>query len=147
MPKALTEYDKNVGKKVRNYRIIHDISQDALAKYIGLTKQAISRIENGKRRISIEELEKTALFFDEPIQLFLKDGYIYTYPTDTAFGTLSVSMAKFLDDYSQGLQTDEGKDNLTHKSTKRFINAVMEINRTVRDHQKLKEKREGNNLR
>jgi len=141
MPKALTEYDKNVGKKVRNYRITHDISQEALGKYLGLPKQAISRIENGKRRISLEELEKTALFFDKPIQMFLKDEYRYIYPADTPYGAFPVYMAEFLDDYVKGLQVDAGKDNLTHKFTKKFINAVMETNRTVRSHQKSKEKR------
>ena len=48
MPQILTEYDKKVGKKVRDYRITHDISQEKLGKYLRLPKQAISRMENGK---------------------------------------------------------------------------------------------------
>lgn len=146
MPQALTEFDKKFGKKVRNYRITHDISQEALGKYLRLPKQAISRMENGKRRITIEELEKIALFFDEPIQLFLKDEYKYTYPFDTAYGALPVYMAEFLDDYAKGLKIHAGKNNLTHKFTKRFINAIKDTNYTIRSHQKSMEKHERNNL-
>lgn len=138
MPQALTEFDKNIGKKVRNYRITHDISQDKLGKYLRLPKQAISRMENGKRRITIEELEKIALFFDEPIQLFLKDEYKYIYPSDTPYGALPVYMAEFLEDYRQGLNIHAGKDNLSNKFTKKFISAIQFINREVKDYQKYK---------
>lgn len=56
MFQALTEFDKKSRKKIRNYRITHDISQEEIVKYLELSKQAISRIENGKRRITPEYL-------------------------------------------------------------------------------------------
>jgi len=146
MPQLLKEFDKKVGKNVRNYRVTHDKSQQELGKYLGLPKQAISRMEKGKRRITIEELEKIALFFDEPIQLFLKDEYKYIHPRDTNYGVFPVYMSEFLDDYVKGLGIDAGSKNLTHKLTKKFINAIMEANRTVRGHQKFKEKHERNNI-
>ena len=105
-------------------------------------------MENGKRKITIEELEKISLFFDQPLQLFLKDEYKWIYPQDTNYGAFPVYMAGFIDDYVKGLQIDAGKNNLTHKLTKKFINAIMEANRTVRSHQKFKEnKSERDNLR
>lgn len=147
MPQILTEYDKKVGKKVRDYRITHDISQEKLGKDLRLPKQAISRMENGKRRITAEELEKIALFFDEPIQMFLKDEYKYIYPRETAWGVYPVYMAEFFEDLVKGLEVNVGKNNPTHINIKKFVNAVLEIDGTVTSHQKFKEKRERNNLR
>ncbi|MHB8278185.1 MAG: helix-turn-helix domain-containing protein [Candidatus Humimicrobiaceae bacterium] len=147
MPKALSEYEKKIGKNVRNYRITNDIRQEQLAKYLNLPLQVISRMENGKRRITIEELEKIALFFDEPTPLFTQDEYKYIYPSDTPNGTFPLYMAEFFDDYIKGLGVDAGKDNLTNKYTKKFIEAIKSINFQIRDHQKIKEKLERNNLR
>ena len=75
MRKLQKEFDAKISRNVRNYRITHEISQESLGKYLNLAKQAISRMENGQRKITIEELEKIALFFDQPIALFLKDEY------------------------------------------------------------------------
>ena len=147
MPKALSEYEKNIGKKVRNYRISNDIRQEQLAKYLNLPLQVISRMENGKRRITVEELQKIALFFDEPIQLFTKDEYKYIYPVESVYGVVPVYMEIFLDDYAKGLEVDAGKNNFTNKSTKKFIDAIKSINNQIISHQKFKEKRERDNLR
>ena len=147
MPKALSDFEKKVGINVRNYRITHNISQSELARYLNLPKQTISRMENGKRKITIEELEKIALFFKEPIQMFYQDNFKYTYLEGTAFGAIPAVMAAFLDDYSEGLSIDSSDKNPIHAATKTFVNAVLAINQTVRGHQKFKEKRERNNLR
>jgi transcriptional regulator with XRE-family HTH domain len=149
MPKALNEYEKKIGRNVRNYRILNDIKQEQLAKYLNLPIQVISRMENGKRRITIEELEKIALFFDEPMQLFTNDEYKYAYPRETAHGVFPVYMDEFFNDLVKGVQTDPGKDNFTHKCIKKFTNAVLEIEHTVFDHLNFKEKqrRERDNLR
>lgn len=148
MPKALSEYEKNIGKKVRDYRITNDIRQEQLAKYLNLPLQVISRMENGKRRITVEELQKIALFFDEPIQLFTKDEYKYIYPLESAYGVFPVYMDIFFDDYAKGLGVDPGKDNFTNKCTKKFIEAIKSINNQIISHQKFREKqRESNNLR
>ena len=146
MRKLQKEFDAKISRNVRNYRITHEISQESLGKYLNLAKQAISRMENGQRKITIEELEKIALFFDQPIALFLKDEYKWVHAEDTAHGALPVFMAEFLEDYAKGLQIDAGKDNLTDKYTKRFIEAIKNINDTIKSHQKFKEKRERNNL-
>lgn len=149
MPKALSEYEKKVGRNVRNYRMLHEIKQDKLAEYLKLPIQVISRMENGKRRITVEELEKIALFFDEPTQLFTKDEYKYIYPIDTAYGVFPVYMADFFNDLVKGLETDPGKKNYTHISIKKFVKAVTEIEDTVYKHLNFEEKqrRERDNLR
>lgn len=143
MPKALSEFEKKIGKNLRNYRITRDISQQKLAKYLNLPKQIISRMENGKRKISIEELEKIALFFDQPIQLFMKDEFKYVHPSETDYGVFTVYMAEFLDDYRKGLNVDAGKNNHTNRLTNKFIEAL----KTIRREELSKQKDEHNNLR
>ena len=141
MPQALTEYDVNMGKKIRNYRITHDYLQQELADYLKLTKQAISRIENGKRRITAQELEKTALFFDVPLALFVREEYKYTYPSETPpyDVVLPVFMANFIDNYEKALTVDAGKDNLANKYTNKFINLIKYVNRYVKKQLKTNE--------
>jgi transcriptional regulator with XRE-family HTH domain len=129
MPQALTEYDIKMGKKIRDYRIILDYSQQELADYLKLTKQAISRIENGKRRITAQELEKIASFFDVPVAFFLTDDYKYTNLSDTNYDIiLPVFMASFIDHYEKALTVDAGKNNLADKYTKKFINLINHVN-------------------
>ncbi len=140
MPQALTKYDEEMGKRIRNYRITHDYSQQELADYLKLTKQAISRIENGKRRLTAQELEKTALFFDVPIALFLQDDYKYIHPTETDYKViLPVFMAEFIDYYEKALTVNAGKDNLADKYTNNFINLIKHVNRYVKDQLKTNE--------
>jgi len=140
MPQALTEYDVKMGKKIRNYRITHDYSQQELADYLKLTKQAISRIENGKRRVTAQELEKTALFFDVPLALFLREDYKYAYPSDTSYDVvLPVFMAEFIDNYEKALTINAGKNNIADRYTNKFINLIKYVNRYVKDQLKTNE--------
>ena len=137
MPQALTEYDLKMGKKIRDYRIILDYSQQELADHLKLTKQAISRIENGKRRITAQELEMIASFFDVPVAFFLTDDYKYTNLFDTNYDViLPVFMASFIDHYEKALTVDAGKNNIADKYTNKFINLVNHVNRYVKDQMK-----------
>lgn len=140
MPQALTEYDVKMGKKIRDYRIILDYSQQELADRLKLTKQAISRIENGKRRITAQELEMIASFFDVPVAFFLTDDYKYTNLFDTNYDViLPVFMASFIDHYEKALTVDAGKNNIADKYTNKFINLVNHVNRYVKDQMKTNE--------
>ena len=67
----LVEY---IGMKIRdlrtNYSSGEGISQDALAKALGVTPNTISRWETATYRPSIEDLEKLARFFSISIMEF-----------------------------------------------------------------------------
>jgi transcriptional regulator with XRE-family HTH domain len=128
MKKLLDEFDAKVGKRLKDYRTAHDIPQEKLAKYLGLPKQAISRMEKGKRRMNIEELEKIALFFDKPMKFFIQDEYKYINIENRIYSDeLPVYMAKFLEDYSIGRCIDAGKNNLTDYFTNKFIREIKII--------------------
>ena len=151
MHKLLGEYDVALGKRIRDYRVTHDIPQEKLAKYLNLPKQAISRIENGKRRMTTEELEKTALFFDEPMAMFIRKDFKYTYPSDTVYGALPVFMSDFLNKYRYAYENlgdvyfKEGK-----KYDKILFSALKSIPGEVKQHKDFKYKQwkehERNNL-
>jgi len=142
MHKLLSEYDIALGKKIRDYRVTHNIPQEKLANYLNLSIQALSRIENGKRRVTAEELEKTALFFDEPLAMFIRgDYYKYTYPSETVYGVLPVFMADFIEKYRfayenvSDIYSKEGK-----KFNKILLKAIQSIPGEIKQHKDSKYK-------
>lgn len=50
--------------KLRELRISKGISQDKIAKLLGVTQQAVSSMELNNRNISAEEIIKLSLFFE-----------------------------------------------------------------------------------
>ena len=70
-----------VGQRIRQLRNSKDISQEKLALEVGLDRTYITSVENGKRNISVVNLEKIWTFFKlTPSQffdseLFKENGY------------------------------------------------------------------------
>lgn len=54
----------NIGKAIRTLRAQKDISQERLALETGIGRRYMSDIENGRRNVSLEIIEKLAEFFD-----------------------------------------------------------------------------------
>ena len=50
-----------IGKNIRKWRELKDIKQDTLAQKLGISKGALSNIENNKSDISLHRLEEIAL--------------------------------------------------------------------------------------
>lgn len=65
-----------LGERIKKLRDMNDCSQVELGKVLNLPKQSISRIEKGNRKISIEELDKIADYFDTAPIVILKEGLI-----------------------------------------------------------------------
>lgn len=63
--------DAFISEKIRQIRILKNRSQEDLGKFIGLPKQAVSRIEKTQRKVSYFELSKIAEFLEEPIEAFV----------------------------------------------------------------------------
>jgi len=60
--------------KIKVYRAMHDMTQEALAQQIGVTRQTILAIEKGKYDPSLELAFKTATFFGVTIEeIFVYD--------------------------------------------------------------------------
>lgn len=79
MPRArlniegLDPIDTHVGGKVRMRRLMLGLSQDELAKVIGLTFQQVQKYERGTNRISVSRLLDIARALKVPYNYFL-DG-------------------------------------------------------------------------
>ncbi|HOL22926.1 MAG TPA: DUF4065 domain-containing protein [bacterium] len=59
--------DKNIGKRIKELREKFNITQEKLAKMIGLSRPSVSQIESGKREITSTELIKISEIFEVSI--------------------------------------------------------------------------------
>ena len=62
---------KELSKKIKVIREKLGLSQEALAKQLGISRVAISQIENGDRKISAEEIAKLSNIFNMPTDVLL----------------------------------------------------------------------------
>lgn len=61
--------------KIKVYRAMHDISQEALANELGVSRQTILAIEKGKYDPSLELAFKIARYFSvAPEEIFIYEG-------------------------------------------------------------------------
>ncbi|PKP47463.1 MAG: XRE family transcriptional regulator [Bacteroidetes bacterium HGW-Bacteroidetes-11] len=59
-----------IGKKIRKVRELRNFTQDFMAKGLGITQEAYSRLESGQTRIDVNRMEKIANILDiDPISL------------------------------------------------------------------------------
>lgn len=62
-----------IGQKIRRLRNSHGLSQEQFANLVGLDRTYISGIEQGKRNVSIVNLEKLAHAFGISISELFED--------------------------------------------------------------------------
>lgn len=62
-----------VGRRIRNLRKAKRIRQKSLARVIGLSPGALTNFEKGRRRISLDWLQRLAAALDTPMAYFLTD--------------------------------------------------------------------------
>lgn len=66
--------DIAVGGRIRLIRLLRGLSQDALARDIGVTFQQIQKYEAGRNRISASMLARVAQVLETPIGAFFGEG-------------------------------------------------------------------------
>jgi DNA-binding XRE family transcriptional regulator len=64
---------KRFGRNVRNIRIACGVTQDALAKRVGLARTSIVNIEAGRQRILLNDIQRFAAALRTDRKFFLKD--------------------------------------------------------------------------
>ncbi|MFN7113547.1 MAG: helix-turn-helix domain-containing protein [Alphaproteobacteria bacterium] len=64
--------DTHVGAKVKSRRLMLGLSQEELAKSIGLTFQQVQKYERGTNRISVSRLTEISRALKVPIDYFLE---------------------------------------------------------------------------
>lgn len=70
----MTDSKTHLSQTIQNLRESHNISQDELAKYLGIKRQTVGQIEKGIRKISSDELSKISNFFSVPISSLLNSN-------------------------------------------------------------------------
>ena len=62
--------DIHVGRKIREARVLKDLSQTALATKVGITFQQLQKYENAHNRVSCSRLYAIAQVLEVPVQAF-----------------------------------------------------------------------------
>lgn len=63
---------KNLGTTLKTLRAEKGVSQEKLALSTGIDRRYMSDIENGRRNVSLEILEKLAAFFEMKVSEFIQ---------------------------------------------------------------------------
>jgi len=71
--------NRHVCQRMKTKRILRDMSQERLAKSLGISYQQLQRYESGKSRLSCSMLYRAALALDVPLTYFFE-----TIPADPA---------------------------------------------------------------
>lgn len=113
--------DLLIGSKVREKRLIMGLSQDALAKCIGLTFQQIQKYERGINRISVSRLLNICNALNAPVNYFLESI------DSLAEGSKDsqIKIKGFSDNKQEGILYDE--DPLSKKDVIALVRAYSKI--------------------
>lgn len=66
--------DLHVGQKLRMRRLLLNLTQEKLAKLVGLTFQQVQKYEHGSNRISASRLYEIAAALKVPVTYFFEDA-------------------------------------------------------------------------
>ncbi len=64
----------HVGERIRALRTRKRVRQDVLARMVGISPGGLTNFEKGRRRVSLDWLEKIAAALDAPVAYFLAEG-------------------------------------------------------------------------
>lgn len=79
-----------LSRRLREAREYLNLSQDEVAKRIGIARAAISLIESGQRRVDALELAKFARVYQRPVSYFTSRDEDSEIPTDVAFAARAI---------------------------------------------------------
>ena len=66
-------FRRAVGKRIRVWRVVHDLSQDDLARSAGVTLNFVSAIERGAQGLDAVRLRRLATVMHMPLATLLAD--------------------------------------------------------------------------
>jgi transcriptional regulator with XRE-family HTH domain len=65
--------DLHVGRRLRQARLLHGISQEELGEGIGVSFQAVQKYEQGENRLSASRLFRAATLLNQTVAFFFED--------------------------------------------------------------------------
>lgn len=69
-------------ERLRRAREYLNLSQDEVARYLGIHRTALTNIENGQRRVDAIELKRLADLYRQPVSYFTGEEEATTLPAD-----------------------------------------------------------------
>lgn len=105
----MSDVDKGIGHRIKELRISKGVSQQELSELLGIDRVSVSQIENGKRKLTPEEIIKISRFFNidadmllnlkKPIKVVIekskKKGHIKKSKQDMRISVPQKNMEKF----------------------------------------------------
>ncbi len=85
---------KSLGAKLREAREYLGLSQDEVARAVGITRSAISLLESGQRKVDALELKKLAEMYQRPVAEFTGDVDVIDSPMPETVQHLARAAAK-----------------------------------------------------
>ncbi|MBI3441282.1 MAG: helix-turn-helix transcriptional regulator [Proteobacteria bacterium] len=110
--------DVYVGGRVKSRRLILGLSQEELAKAIGLTFQQVQKYERGTNRISVSRLVDIGRTLKAPIDFFFEGS-----PATGRAGTRNAALKGFSDAKQEPLE----EDPLTKRDVLELVRAYSKI--------------------
>lgn len=89
-----TELDAIIGQKIREGRLLRDVSQEDLAAKIGITFQQLQKYENARNRVSASRLHLIARVLELPLAFFFGGQDIVPKKLDLRFDNDSVDLLR-----------------------------------------------------
>lgn len=108
--------DTHVGARVKSRRLMLGLSQEELAKSIGLTFQQVQKYERGTNRISVSRLADISRALKSPIDYFLE-----------GCGTLNQNKKLSLKGVSDNRQEKLEPDPMTRRDVLELVRAYQSI--------------------
>jgi transcriptional regulator with XRE-family HTH domain len=97
--------------KIREFRILHDLKQEYIADQLGISQPEYSRLENGFRKVRLEDFKKLSKIYDVHINILMTREAEYEYePKSKKKASTStpsfqdVQITQLLDQHAQILQ-------------------------------------------
>ena len=63
-----------IGSKIKQLREANEYTQEEISRLLGIDRSKLSQVENGKLRVSNEELYRISRFFGQPLDYFFEEG-------------------------------------------------------------------------
>lgn len=100
----VTAFDKRLGRRLREIRVLRQVSQERLAQTIGVTSQQIQKYETGRNRMAAERVSQCARYLDvSPHYLLLDDPHTIV-PISDQFITLQARAVELVDEAAGELE-------------------------------------------
>ena len=97
-----------LGETLKRLRGIYGYSAQELSECLGISKSYLSEIENGKKKASIDLLQKCADLFGLRLSTLLRfsEDYEEAYDNNAAQAFITGLMSKLINSYAIGSQVD-----------------------------------------